>query len=244
MVSDREEEEACNMNTKLGLGLGLGIGLGLGLGLGVDGGEYLAGDRGRREWEREREKEKEKKGSMLFALHPCEEEPMVDGYNNNSNSNMIEVEEYYGSKSKNGAKNSRNGSARKKLRLTKDQSTLLERSFKFHSTLNSTQKQTLADQLNLQPRQVEVWFQNRRARTKLKQTEVDCELLKRSCETLTNENRMLKKELQELRTLKSGPSPLYIQLPKSATLTMCPLCDKFFKSHGADWKVKKRQQQY
>jgi homeobox-leucine zipper protein len=54
--------------------------------------------------------------------------------------------------------------ARKKLRLTKEQSALLEESFKQHSTLNPKQKQALARQLNLRPRQVEVWFQNRRAR--------------------------------------------------------------------------------
>nr|pir homeotic protein HAT22 - Arabidopsis thaliana (fragments) [Arabidopsis thaliana] len=50
--------------------------------------------------------------------------------------------------------------------------------------------------------QVEVWFQNRRARTKLKQTEVDCEFLKKCCETLTDENRRLQKELQDLKALK------------------------------------------
>ncbi|CAI9111210.1 OLC1v1011381C1 [Oldenlandia corymbosa var. corymbosa] len=53
---------------------------------------------------------------------------------------------------------------RKKLRLTKAQSALLEESFKQHSTLNPKQKQDLARELNLRPRQVEVWFQNRRAR--------------------------------------------------------------------------------
>ncbi|EPS59764.1 hypothetical protein M569_15041, partial [Genlisea aurea] len=53
---------------------------------------------------------------------------------------------------------------RKKLRLSKSQSALLEQSFKQHSTLNPTQKQELARELKLTPRQVEVWFQNRRAR--------------------------------------------------------------------------------
>ncbi|XP_057762993.1 homeobox-leucine zipper protein HAT22-like [Arachis stenosperma] len=114
--------------------------------------------------------------------------------------------------------------ARKKLRLTKEQSALLEDSFKQHSTLNPKQKQALARQLNLRPRQVEVWFQNRRARTKLKQTEVDCEFLKKCCETLTDENRRLKKELQELKALKLA-QPLYMPMP-AATLTICPSCER------------------
>ncbi|KAK3030445.1 hypothetical protein RJ639_039202 [Escallonia herrerae] len=113
---------------------------------------------------------------------------------------------------------------RKKLRLTKAQSALLEESFKQHSTLNPKQKQELARELKLRPRQVEVWFQNRRARTKLKQTEVDCEYLKKCCETLTDENRRLHKELQELKALKLA-QPLYMQLP-AATLTMCPSCER------------------
>ncbi|XP_052191802.1 homeobox-leucine zipper protein HOX11-like [Diospyros lotus] len=117
-----------------------------------------------------------------------------------------------------------NGLTRKKLRLSKEQSAYLEESFKEHSTLNPKQKIALAKQLNLRPRQVEVWFQNRRARTKLKQTEVDCEYLKRCCETLTEENRRLHKELQELRALKTS-TPFYMQLP-ATTLTMCPSCER------------------
>ncbi|KAI3448941.1 hypothetical protein Pfo_005606 [Paulownia fortunei] len=113
---------------------------------------------------------------------------------------------------------------RKKLRLSKEQSAFLEESFKEHNTLNPKQKLALAKQLNLRPRQVEVWFQNRRARTKLKQTEVDCEYLKRCCETLTEENRRLHKELQELRALKTS-NPFYMQHP-ATTLTMCPSCER------------------
>ncbi|KAF3669013.1 homeobox-leucine zipper protein HAT22 [Capsicum chacoense] len=119
-----------------------------------------------------------------------------------------------------------NGSnGRKKLRLTKVQSALLEESFKQQSTLNHKQKQHLARRLNVRPRQVEVWFQNRRARTKLKQTEVDYEFLKKCCATLTDENRKLYKELQELKALKIG-QPLYMQLPAAAILNVCPSCER------------------
>ncbi|KAG1354406.1 homeobox-leucine zipper protein HAT4 [Cocos nucifera] len=119
--------------------------------------------------------------------------------------------------------------SRKKLRLSKDQSAILEESFKEHNTLNPKQKMALAKQLNLRPRQVEVWFQNRRARTKLKQTEVDCEFLKRCCENLTEENRRLQKEVQELRALKLSPQ-IYMHMTPPTTLTMCPSCERVSNS--------------
>uniref|UniRef100_A0A0D9VHA6 Homeobox domain-containing protein n=1 Tax=Leersia perrieri TaxID=77586 RepID=A0A0D9VHA6_9ORYZ len=133
------------------------------------------------------------------------------------------------------------GGARKKLRLSKEQSSFLEDSFKEHSTLTPKQKSDLAERLNLRPRQVEVWFQNRRARTKLKQTEVDCEHLKRCCERLTLENRRLRREVAELRALRTTPYPplygLHHHLPAVATAGLaaaggggtvfraCPSCD-------------------
>ncbi|CAL5036607.1 unnamed protein product [Urochloa decumbens] len=114
---------------------------------------------------------------------------------------------------------------RKKLRLSKDQAAVLEECFKTHSTLNPKQKVALANRLGLRPRQVEVWFQNRRARTKLKQTEVDCEYLKRWCERLADENKRLEKELADLRALKAAaPSAAAQPASPAATLTMCPSC--------------------
>ncbi|KAJ1296250.1 hypothetical protein BS78_01G285500 [Paspalum vaginatum] len=118
------------------------------------------------------------------------------------------------------------GGSRKKLRLSKDQAAVLEESFNEHNTLNPKQKAALAKQLNLKPRQVEVWFQNRRARTKLKQTEVDCEFLKSCCETLTEENRRLQREVAELRALKLVAPHHYARMPPPTTLTLCPSCER------------------
>ncbi|WOK92257.1 hypothetical protein Cni_G00948 [Canna indica] len=119
------------------------------------------------------------------------------------------------------------GGVRKKLRLTKEQSAMLEDRFKEHSTINPKQKHALAEQLNLRPRQIEVWFQNRRARTKLKQMEVDCEFLKKCCQKLGEENRRLQKELQQLKALKAAP-PAQLNFPAAAAanLTMCPSCGR------------------
>ncbi|KAF8653095.1 hypothetical protein HU200_062537 [Digitaria exilis] len=116
------------------------------------------------------------------------------------------------------------GAARKKLRLSKEQSAFLEDSFKEHSTLTPKQKSDLAKRLNLRPRQVEVWFQNRRARTKLKQTEVDCEYLKRCCETLAQENRRLQREVAELRGLRTSPYPFYSRLPAAGFISTARPC--------------------
>ncbi|VFQ74113.1 unnamed protein product [Cuscuta campestris] len=122
------------------------------------------------------------------------------------------------------------GLGRKKLRLTTEQAAFLEQSFKEQNTLNPKQKVALAKLLNLRPRQVEVWFQNRRARIKLKQTEVDCEHLKRCCERLKEDNKRLQKELHELRALHAAS--FYVNLPPT-TLTMCPSCERVSSSSTA-----------
>ncbi|KAL6603233.1 hypothetical protein ACP70R_043594 [Stipagrostis hirtigluma subsp. patula] len=126
------------------------------------------------------------------------------------------------------------GGARKKLRLTKEQATLLEDTFRAHNILSHAQKHELARQVNLSPRQVEVWFQNRRARTKLKQTEVDCELLKRCCDSLTDENHRLKHELMELQQ-SAAAAGLYAQFHRaSAMVNVCPSCEKVTVTSGGE----------
>lgn len=59
---------------------------------------------------------------------------------------------------------------------------------------------------------------------------MDCEFLKKCCETLTDENRRLQKELQDLKALKLSP-PFYMHMP-AATLTMCPSCERLGSGGG------------
>ncbi|EMS52148.1 Homeobox-leucine zipper protein HAT14 [Triticum urartu] len=94
------------------------------------------------------------------------------------------------------------------------------------------QKTALANRLGL--RQGGGWFQTRRARTKLKQTEVDCEYMKRWCDQLAEQNRRLEKEVAELRALKVAP-PANNGAPAGplTTLTMCLSCKRVASTSSA-----------
>ncbi|KAL2636177.1 hypothetical protein R1flu_007656 [Riccia fluitans] len=72
----------------------------------------------------------------------------------------------------------------KKRRLTVDQVRSLEKNFELENKLEPERKMQLARELGLQPRQVAVWFQNRRARWKTKQLERDYDVLKSDYDNL------------------------------------------------------------
>ncbi|CAN6448678.1 unnamed protein product [Victoria cruziana] len=88
----------------------------------------------------------------------------------------------------------------KKRRLTPEQVHMLERSFEAENKLEPERKSQLAKKLGLQPRQVAVWFQNRRARWKTKQLERDFDLLKSAYDSLSSDYQGLVKEAEKLKS--------------------------------------------
>ncbi|KAK6913238.1 Leucine zipper, homeobox-associated [Dillenia turbinata] len=99
----------------------------------------------------------------------------------------------------------------KKRRLNIEQVKALEKSFELGNKLEPERKLELARALGLQPRQIAIWFQNRRARWKTKQLEKDYYHLKRQFEVvkadndaLQAQNKRLNAELLALRSRESN----------------------------------------
>ncbi|CAL1368143.1 unnamed protein product [Linum trigynum] len=88
----------------------------------------------------------------------------------------------------------------KKRRLSVDQVQFLEKSFEVENKLEPERKIQLAKDLGLQPRQVAIWFQNRRARWKTKRLEKDYDALQSSFDALKADYDGLLKEKDKLKT--------------------------------------------
>lgn len=120
---------------------------------------------------------------------------MLEGYEEDATI----VEEYSG--------NGLVGLSEKKRRLSVDQVKALEKNFELENKLEPERKVKLAQELGLQPRQVAVWFQNRRARWKTKQLEKDYGVLKGQYDALRHSFDALRRDndalLQEIAKLKA-----------------------------------------
>ncbi|CAN1828661.1 Homeobox-leucine zipper protein ATHB-52 [Linum perenne] len=88
--------------------------------------------------------------------------------------------------------------SQKKKRLTQEQVRVLERSFNFNKKLAPELKFELASQLGVPPRQVAVWYQNKRARWKTQTLELDHNTLEMKLENMAAQKRRLEKEVARL----------------------------------------------
>lgn len=86
----------------------------------------------------------------------------------------------------------------KKRRLSSNQVKTLERNFEAVNKLEPERKAKLAEELGLQPRQVAIWFQNRRARYKTKQLEREYSILRSDYDSLKLDHDNLEQEKEAL----------------------------------------------
>ena len=88
--------------------------------------------------------------------------------------------------------------SKNKKRFSDEQVKYLEAVFESESKLEPRKKEEVAAELGMQPRQVAIWFQNKRARWKSKQIEQDYKALRDSYDNLTSKFESLKTEKQSL----------------------------------------------
>ncbi|CAO2830670.1 unnamed protein product [Amaranthus hypochondriacus] len=96
-------------------------------------------------------------------------------------------------------KKGESNSAAKKRKLSEEQVNMLEMNFGCEHKLESERKDRLASELGLDPRQVAVWFQNRRARWKNKKLEQEYSKLRDEHENLVVEKCRLETEVLSLK---------------------------------------------
>ncbi|KAF2551782.1 hypothetical protein F2Q68_00035226 [Brassica cretica] len=87
----------------------------------------------------------------------------------------------------------------KKRRLNMEQLKTLEKNFERGNKLESDRKLELARTLGLQSRQIAIWFQNRRARSKTKQLERDYNELKLRSRVSNMRTTLFKFKIKSLR---------------------------------------------
>lgn len=86
-----------------------------------------------------------------------------------------------------------------KKRLSQEQVRVLERSFTTHKKLEPELKQKLAKQLGVPPRQVAIWYQNKRARWRTQSLEVEYSTVQVKLEHALADKRRLERDVKQLR---------------------------------------------
>ncbi|KAK3184063.1 hypothetical protein Dsin_031349 [Dipteronia sinensis] len=111
-------------------------------------------------------------------------------------------------------------------RLTQYQVKILEMSFNANQRLQVDCRLELARRLGLPPKQVAVWYQNRRARQKIQTTEVDHKAIQLQLDSVLAENRRLEEEVGMLKfELDKAQQMLMVSTPSANLLSSLSASD-------------------
>ncbi|XP_010245574.1 PREDICTED: homeobox-leucine zipper protein ATHB-52-like [Nelumbo nucifera] len=127
------------------------------------------------------------------------------------------------------SENQKSPPKRNKKRLSQDQVRLLETSFSNEKKLEPERKIQLARDLGLHPRQVAIWYQNKRARWKTQSLELDYKALQLKLESALADKRRLEKEMLRLRQeLDKAQEMLMVSnsTPPTALSSISTSCDE------------------
>lgn len=104
----------------------------------------------------------------------------------------------------------------KKRRLTPSQIQFLEKNFELDNKLEPERKIQLAKEIGLQPRQIAIWFQNRRARLKTNHLEKDYKELQARYNNLKADydSILMEKEKLQAKVLQMSENLLFTQKEK------------------------------
>ncbi|KAG6416621.1 hypothetical protein SASPL_124054 [Salvia splendens] len=115
---------------------------------------------------------------------------------------------------------------KEKKRLSEEQVRLLEWNFNFNKKLDSDHRSRLALELGILPRQVAIWYQNKRARDKIQGLEMEHKGLQMQLESVLIDNSRLRKEVERLK--------VGITRAQGATRTTCTSFNFGVSSHVRD----------
>ena len=100
--------------------------------------------------------------------------------------------------------------SRKRPRFEESQISALEAEFEIEQELTPARKKEIADELGVRPRQVAVWFQNRKVRYRTRQRECELESVRgefaavqAQCQELAGDYESLRSDYQQLLELNS-----------------------------------------
>ncbi|KAI3525186.1 hypothetical protein L2E82_02382 [Cichorium intybus] len=119
-------------------------------------------------------------------------------------------------------------------RLTEDQVRLLESCFDSSKKLEPERKHQLSRQLGIPPRQIAIWYQNKRARWKNQSLEHDYTMLQLQLEAAMIETRHLQKEVEHLRAELNKVQAEQAQYNRYYNNDHQPLMDSSFSRCGDD----------